>query len=84
MGFFDNNRLIGIGEVYTLDEIHGCMPSYKLETPWITPYHKLLHIADTEEHIKFTIIVVGAWKLPPWRDAKRSLWKNGLIVGSIL
>ena len=82
VGFIKEGKLVGIGEVYTPDEIHGCLPSIKLIGPWITPYNKLIHMAMHENNkqrhmakyknnIKFMVLVIGLWILPQWEDAKR-------------
>jgi len=71
VGFLISSKLVGVGEVYTPDEIHGCLPSSELEEPWITPYHKLIHIVEYERNLKFLIIVVGLWKISSWKDAKK-------------
>jgi len=71
VGFLKEGKLVGIGEIYTPDEIHGCLPSKELEKPWITPYDKLVHIAKYEDNVKFIVLVVGLWTLPLWRDAKK-------------
>jgi len=71
IGFLKGGKLVGVGEVYTPDEIHGCLPTRELDEAWITPYHKLMHIAEHEEDIELIILVVGLWTLPSWRDARR-------------
>ena len=71
VGFLKGGKLIGIGEIYTPDEIHGCLPSKKLDGAWVTPYDKLVHIARYEEDIKFIILIIGLWTLPPWKDARK-------------
>lgn len=74
VGFIKEGKLKGIGEVYTPDEIHGCLPSIKLIGPWITPYNKLIHMAKYENDkndIEFMVLVIGLWILPQWEDAKR-------------
>jgi len=89
VAFFRNSKFEGLGEVYTLDEIHGCLPSQSLKNPWVTPYHKLTHLAkERNAKIKFLIILnvfpmtVKKEKLP-WEDARRysirewkTLWKE--------
>lgn len=71
VGFLINGELAGIGEIYTPDEIHGCLPSTALEEPWITPYHKLLHLVDHEKNLDFVVLVVGIWRVSEWKDARR-------------
>ena len=75
IGYFKNTQLLGIGEVYTPDEIHGCLPSTELEEPWVSPYHKLLHMTNEnnleDAKINFIVVVNGFWKLPEWKDARR-------------
>jgi len=71
VGFLKENKLVGIGEIYTPDEIHGSLPSEELEKEWITPYNKLTHIAEYEGDIEFIILIIGLWTLPSWKDAKR-------------
>lgn len=85
VGFLEGSRLIGIGEVYTPDEIHGCLPSEQLESPWITPYDKLLHMARYEKGVEFIVLIVGLWMVSGWRDARRrtplewyECWKNAV------
>jgi len=70
VAFLQNGRLVGVGEVYTPDEIHGCLESGELETPWLTPRHKLPHLARYEG-VEFIAAAVGLWGLPQWRDARR-------------
>jgi hypothetical protein len=85
VAFIREQEFQGIGEVYTLDEIHGCIPSKELEEPWLTPYEKLhWAIGHSEKEIKFLILVnVCPENLKkerlPWKDQrKRSIkeWKN--------
>jgi len=71
VGFLKERELVGIGEIYTPDEIHGCLPSTKLQDAWVTPHDKLVHIVKHEESIKFLILVIGLWTLPPWKDARK-------------
>ena len=71
VGFLEKGRLVGIGEVYTPDEIHGCLSSKQLEDPWVTPYNKLIHIVKHEKDIESIILAVGLWTLPQWKDAKK-------------
>gem|GEM_PF-5503294 len=30
-----------------------------------------MHIADNEDRIKFMILIIGLWAIPPWRDVKK-------------
>ena len=71
VGFLKEGKPIGVGEVYTPDEIHGCLPSNLLEDPWIAPCNKLTHIAKHEKNIEFILLVIGLWTLPSWKDAKK-------------
>lgn len=85
VAFIREQEFQGIGEVYTLDEIHGCIPSKELEEPWLTPYDKLHYaIEQSEKEIKFLVLVnvcpenLNKEQLP-WKDQrKRSIkdWKN--------
>ncbi len=70
VGFIKEGKLVGIGEVYTPDEIHGCLPSKELIGPWITPYNKLAHITRYEKDIDFIVLIIGVWKRSAWKDAK--------------
>jgi hypothetical protein len=78
VAYLKDSEIVGFGEVFSPDEIHGVLelkelsrpqvvtPEYK---PWITPKHKIEHlIVNTKP--KFFIVVNVMNKLPPWGDAK--------------
>lgn len=73
VAFFEDQVLAGVGEIYTLDEIHGCLSSRELSGPWITPYHRLHSLL---ENLKLRFLVVvnvspqHTPKLPYWRDVR--------------
>lgn len=85
VAFIKDSELSGLGEVYTLDEIHGCKPSREMSDLWLTPYHKLPHMIEHSINaMKFLVIVnvfpktVEKEKLP-WRDSKKhsvTEWKT--------
>jgi len=80
--YFKGDRLEGVGEVFTLDELHGCVPSGHFAEKWQTPYDKLNHIARHFPGIFLVIVnVIPSWaKMPSWPGLKdRSLeqWKQG-------
>lgn len=45
VAFLESTRFLGFGEVYTIDEVHGCKESADLDHPWVSPRHKLLYLA---------------------------------------
>ncbi len=84
--FFKESVTKGIGEIYTLDGIHGCLPHEELEEPWVTARQKLTHIVHLRNNplykfersfkeLVFAIIVnvfpMGQCTLPSWKDIKR-------------
>jgi hypothetical protein len=80
--YFKGDRLEGVGEVFTLDEIHGCVPSGHYAEKWQTPYEKLNHIVRHYPRLFLIIVnVIPSWaKMPTWPGIKdRSLeqWKQG-------
>jgi len=82
VAYLKNSSVIGIGEVFTPDEIHGILPSTELSGPWISPRHRIEHLVE-HLRISFIIIVNIVNRLPPWEDARRhsvevweSKWKD--------
>jgi len=80
--YFKGNSLKGVGEVFTLDELHGCIPSGDFAEKWQTPYDKLNHVAQHFPGVFFVIVNVipSHARMPPWKGVKdRSLqqWKQG-------
>jgi hypothetical protein len=80
--YLKNSNVIGVGEVFTPDEIHGVLPSTELSGPRVSPRHRIEHLV---EHLKisFIIIVNVVNRLPPWKEARRhsvevweSKWKD--------
>ncbi|MEM3665223.1 MAG: hypothetical protein QXK32_11790 [Candidatus Jordarchaeales archaeon] len=76
--FFKGRELVGLGEVYTLDEIHGCLKSRELDGPWVTPKHKLLHLVkkgNTHVNPNFLVIVNvfpnNLKRQLAWKDSRR-------------
>ena len=80
--FLCNGKLIGIGEVVTPGLLHYGISSQKLRElrrsidhntrGEITTYDKLIHIAKTQENVKFIIILVsGPWKI---FSGRKSSW----------
>jgi len=78
VAYLKDSEIVGFGEVFSPDEIHGVLelkelsrpqvitPEYK---PWVTPKHKIEHlIVNTKP--KFFIVVNVMNKRPPWKDAK--------------
>jgi len=81
VAYLKDSELVGIGEVYTPDEIHGVLETKALKEPWITPRHKIEHLMYNR--LRFLVIVNMVNKLPNWKDAKRykleeweGLWKE--------
>lgn len=89
VAFIKDSKLRGLGEIYTLDEIHGCRPSKEMSGFWLTPYHKFHHtIQHGKDKLEFLTIVnvfpktLEREKLP-WEDARKhsveewiTLWKS--------
>lgn len=77
VAFLRDLKLTGIGEIYTIDEIHGCVPSKELSGPWITPYHKLQSLVKNLKGTISFLIIVNAFprtiekKRLPWEDARK-------------
>ncbi len=67
--YFKGCILAGVGEVFTLDEIHGCLPSGAFSEEWQTPYLKLNHLAERFSPIFFVIVNVIPIqaKMPHWK-----------------
>ena len=85
VAFLKDYELCGLGEVYTLDEIHGCRPSEEMMGLWLTPYHKLHHTIDHSENVVKFLVIVNVFPRTlereqlPWKDSKkRSVieWKD--------
>jgi len=70
VAYLKNSQIIGFGEIFTPDEIHGVLSSRDLISPWITPRHKIEHLVKYDKP-KFIIIVNVMSRLPPYKDAKR-------------
>jgi len=44
IAFFDESKkLVGVSEIFTMDEAHGALPSRKLRT-WLSPRDSLIHL----------------------------------------
>ncbi len=76
VAFYDNNKnLVGISEIFTMDEAHGCLPSKKLAEVghyWLTPRDSLLHLVEYAiQKPKFiilvTILLKKSTRLIPWK-----------------
>ncbi|MGA3094767.1 MAG: hypothetical protein ABSD79_05245 [Dehalococcoidales bacterium] len=69
---FENNSLKGVGEVFTLDEIHGCVPKEEFALKWQTPHEKLNHIVRHFPSLFIIIINVipGEATMPNWAGIK--------------
>lgn len=77
VAFFKQSKYIGFGEVYTLDELHGCLRSIELKHAWVSPYHKLLHLAEHSNSnfcpkIAILVNVIPKELKPYWHEAKDS------------
>jgi len=89
--YFKGDSLKGVGEVFTLDEIHGCISSGDFAEKWQTPYDKLNYMARHFPVIFLVVVNVipSQARMPSWKGVKdRSLkqWKEGwerLIRGLI-
>ncbi len=82
VGHLENAEIVGFGEVFTPDEIHGVLDSKDLEKEWITPRHKIEHLIMHNRH-KFFVVINLMNKIPPWKGAKKRsrdgwkrLWKD--------
>jgi len=88
VAFMEKSEIRGLGEICTLDEIHGCQPSNKLREPWVTPHDKLLHLLNySRDKINFLILVnifpENFDVKIPWKDSKlhsiaewKEMWKG--------
>ncbi|RLF43391.1 MAG: hypothetical protein DRN18_00150 [Thermoplasmata archaeon] len=70
--FHDESKrreLVGIAEIFTLDEAHGCLPSKKLIENghyWLTPRDSLSHAVQyAMDQPKFIILVTVLLKMSP-------------------
>jgi hypothetical protein len=71
VAYLKNSNILGVGEVFTPDEIHGVLKSEELPGgPWITPRHKIEHLI-THNKPRFLIVVNVISTYPPWRDVKQ-------------
>jgi len=78
VAFYDDSReLLGVSEIFTMDEAHGALPSTKLaevEHNWLTPKDSLIHmIRHAKEKPRFIILVVILLKESP-----RIWWPTGI------
>jgi len=72
VAFFNGTDMVGFGEVYTLDMIHGAIPANR-----VNPYHKLKHLV--REFDGFVIIVTtlpsaadpGTVRLPSHKEIRQ-------------
>jgi len=62
--------VIGVGEVFTPDEIHGVLESRRLSAPWITPRHRIEYLAKYQG-LDFLIVINVVNRLPSWGDARQ-------------
>ncbi|MFB3889564.1 MAG: hypothetical protein ACE14S_08735 [Candidatus Bathyarchaeia archaeon] len=89
VAFLKGPVVVGLGEIYTLDEIHGCQSSSKMITPWITPRDKLLHLTSFSKKKQQFLILVNVFpeetrtERLPWKDCRthsikewKNLWKE--------
>jgi hypothetical protein len=85
VAFFKGKDLKGIGEVYTLDLIHGCLLPDALVGKWQTPRVKLNHLVSVYPGIFVVIVNVIPQdaKMPPWEEVRwyslpqwRQLWEQ--------
>lgn len=89
VAFFRRASFAGIGEVYTLDSLHGCVPSSQLQQSWLTHYDRLPHLIE-HAHVKPSFVIVVS-VIPrgikpsqlPWADTRKrrvdeweALWKK--------
>lgn len=79
-------EVLGIGEVYTMDEAHGAYKSEDLHSmtggkdTWLTPASKLPYVVESKEFYEFkerfivimTVLPENASDIPPW-DALKSV-----------
>jgi len=70
VAFYDNNKsLLGVSEIFTMDQAHGCLPSKKLD--WLTPRDSLIHMIQyAGVKPKFIILVTTLLKKSsyvPWK-----------------
>ena len=85
VAFFEGKDLKGLGEVYTLDLIHGCLPPDCFVEKWQTPRVKLNHLVSVYSGIFVLIVNVipQEAKMPAWEKVNshslpqwRGLWKQ--------
>jgi len=69
IAYLKDLEIVGFGEVFTPDEIHGVLESKELSEPWLTPRHKIKHLIVNNKP-KFFIVVNIMSKLPSWKNAK--------------
>ena len=78
VGFHDSNKkLLGISEIFTMDEAHGCLSTLelvKVKLYWLTPRDTLIYaVQNSKQRLEFVIIVVALSK-----SAKYIAWKTGI------
>ena len=71
IAFYDKNKkLLGISEVFTIDEAHGALPSAKLAEVghyWLTPRDSLMHLIQYAlPRPKFIVLVSTLLKKAPY------------------
>lgn len=71
VAFYDNNKnLLGVSEIFTMDEAHGCLPTKKLvraDHYWLTPRDSLMHMIQYAlPKPKFIILVTILLKKSPY------------------
>jgi hypothetical protein len=76
IAFYDNSKnLLGVSEIFTIDEAHGSLPSKKLADKgyyWLTPRDSLIHMIQyISPKPKFIILVTTLLK-----RASRIPWKT--------
>jgi hypothetical protein len=72
VAFIKGSEMKGLGEVYTLDEIHGCLSASELNDPWVSPYHKLHHLIHATDKPHFLVLV----NVFPKKNTKKLRWKD--------
>ena len=78
IAFFDYRKtLLGLSEIFTMDEAHGALPSRELAKVghyWLTPRDSLLHLTQHSLlKLNFIILVVILVKRAPY-----IAWKTGI------
>jgi hypothetical protein len=67
-------KLIGIGEVLTMDEAHGAMSSRELKHNWFTPYDYIPYLIDNAiDKPRFLIMAIVLLKSAP-----KKYWPIGI------